>query len=159
MILYLDASALVKLYVTELGSKETKEAVASANLVGTSLICRAEVAAALGKSVRMRVLQQREGLSSLQMFRRGWNDFIRMPITEILVARADSLAWELDLRGYDAVHLAAALLWQETTGESVTMATFDQSLWQAAEEVGLAPFPTNLVALLKECKSAKGTKK
>jgi hypothetical protein len=30
--------------------------------------------------------------------------------TEVLVARADELAWELGLRGYEAVHLASALV-------------------------------------------------
>lgn len=159
MILYLDASALVKLYVTEHGSIETKAAVTSANLVGTSLISRAEVAAALGKAVRMGALRRTEGLSSLQMFRRAWNDLVRTPITETVVSRADLLAWKHHLRGYDAIHLAAASLWQETMGESVTLATFDVSLWQAAEQIGLVSFPTDLPRLLREWKTAKHGKR
>jgi len=36
------------------------------------------------------------------------------------------------LRGYDATHLAAALLWQEVLGVPVLMATFDVGLWRVA---------------------------
>jgi hypothetical protein len=67
----------------------------------------------------------------------------------MLIARADILAWELDLRGYDAVHLASALLWQDSLGRKVTMATFDRKLWQAAEERGLSPFPEDLPGILE----------
>ena len=51
MILYLDASALVKRYVTERGSRETADVCAKAEIVATSLVSRAEVAAALALPV------------------------------------------------------------------------------------------------------------
>ena len=47
MILYLDASALVKRYVAEPGSTEVNDAIATAEVIGTAIISRAEVAAAL----------------------------------------------------------------------------------------------------------------
>jgi len=62
----------------------------------------------------------------------------------MLVARADSLAWEYGLRGYDAVHLASALLWQEALGEPVTLATFDKPLWEAAQQAGMGVWPEDL---------------
>jgi predicted nucleic acid-binding protein len=153
MILYLDASALVKRYVTEFGSDSVNEAIGEAELVGTALISRAEVAAAFAKAVRMNALKRDEGLRCLHAFRKDWHDLVRVQITEIAIARADALAWEHNLRGYDAVHLAAAVLWQETMGEQVTMATFDQTLWGVAEKVGLVPFPADLPALLREWKT------
>ncbi|GFP25865.1 hypothetical protein HKBW3S25_01346 [Candidatus Hakubella thermalkaliphila] len=149
MILYLDASALVKRYVAELGSAEVGQAVTKAEVVGTAIISRAEVAAALARSVRMSVLKEKDALASLQMFRNEWPDLVRVQITEIVVSRADTLAWEHGLRGYDAVHLAAASFWQEMMGEVVTMATFDQMLWAAAGRVGLVPFPADLPSLLE----------
>jgi predicted nucleic acid-binding protein len=154
MILYLDASALVKRYVAEAGSAQVGQAIASADLVGTALISRAEVAAALAKAVRVGALKPKDALASLQAFRREWLDFVRMQITEGVISRADALAWEHHLRGYDAVQLAAASLWQETLGEMVTMATFDQPLWTAAEKIGLSTFPEDLPMLLKNWKDA-----
>ena len=153
MILYLDASALVKRYVSEFGSDIVNEAIREADLVGTALISRAEVAAAFAKAVRMDALRREEGMKCLHAFRKDWHDLIRVQVTEIALARADTLAWEHHLRGYDAAHLAAAALWQETMGEQVTMATFDQTLWNAAEKIGLVVFPADLPALLKEWKA------
>jgi predicted nucleic acid-binding protein len=152
MILYLDASALVKRYVAEPGSPEVSEAIAGADVVGTGIISRAEVAAALAKSVRMRVLPPDDALTSLRTFRNEWLDLVRVHVTELVITRADTLAWEHHLRGYDAVHLAAALIWQEAMGAPVTMATFDQQLWTVAERVSLVPYPSNLLRLLETWK-------
>ncbi|MCP4424561.1 MAG: type II toxin-antitoxin system VapC family toxin [Chloroflexi bacterium] len=57
------------------------------------------------------------------------------------------LAWDYHLRGYDATHLASAVLWQEMLGKPVTMAVFDRKLWEAAELAGLRPFPADLAGL------------
>jgi predicted nucleic acid-binding protein len=147
-ILYLDASALVKRYIAERGSSQVAEAIAEAEVVGTSLISRAEVAAALAKAVRTGTLTQEGAASALQVFRSEWPTLVRVQATEMVVTRADSLAWEQGLRGYDAVHLASALLWQEGLGEPVTMAVFDLRLWEAAKERGLVPFPDDLPTVL-----------
>ena len=141
MIVYLDASALVKRYLTEPGSEEVARLVASAAAVGTSLISRAETSAALAKAVRMGTLTREGGAAALHVFRREWPVFIRVQATEPVMARADTLAWEQNLRGYDAVHLASALLWQEGLGEPITLATFDRQLWDAGRAQGLAVFP------------------
>lgn len=148
MILYLDASALVKRYVAEAGASEVAEAIAAAEVVGTSLISRAETAAALAKAVRAGTLTRQEAASALQVFRSEWPNLVRVQATEVLVARADELAWELGLRGYDAVHLASALLWQDGMGERVTVATFDQALWDVVEQRGMIAFPDDLPAML-----------
>jgi len=148
MILYLDASALVKRYVAEPGTREVAEAIAGAEVVGTSLISRAETSAALGKAVRIGALTRQEAASALQVFRSEWANLVRVQATEVLVARADELAWELGLRGYDAVHLASALLWQDGMGQSVTVATFDRQLWEAAGERGMIRFPKDLLGVL-----------
>jgi hypothetical protein len=48
------------------------------------------------------------------------------------------------LRGYDAVQLASALTWQESVGEEIVLATFDQQLWEAAKRSGLKAWPDQL---------------
>lgn len=143
MILYLDASALVKRYVAESGSKETNRLIAGAKVVGTAVVSRAEVPAAFAKAAKMKLISRDQATVALESFRAQWNDLARLQITESLIARADVLAWDLALRGYDAVHLAAALLWQETLGETVTLATFDRQLWEAAQDVGQQVFPVS----------------
>jgi predicted nucleic acid-binding protein len=90
-------------------------------------------------------LTREEAASALLVFRSEWSTLVRVQATEVLVARADQLAWELGLRGYDAVHLASALLWQEGMGEPVTVATFDQQLWEAANGRGMICLPDDLL--------------
>lgn len=144
MIVYADASALVKRYVTESGSKEVIALTVTAAAVATALVSRAEVSAALARAVRMGVLDDEGGRRAQRRFSRDWPDLARVAVTEALVARAETLAWEYGLRGYDAVQLAAALTWRESVAEDVILATFDRQLWEAAPEVGLKAWPKEL---------------
>ncbi|MCD6288907.1 MAG: type II toxin-antitoxin system VapC family toxin [Anaerolineae bacterium] len=149
MILYLDASALVKRYVAEPGSPEVNEIISTIAVVGTALVTRAEVGAALAKGVRLGALNQEEAMAALHTFRDEWSDLVRIQVTEAVIARAEMLAWEQSLRGYDAVHLAAASIWQDAMSDPVIMATFDRHLWVAARRIGLIPFPEDLSDFLK----------
>jgi len=153
VILYLDASALVKEFVEERGADDVLAVVARATMIGTALVSRAEVAAALGKAVRMGVVNREEGFANLQAFRDEWFDLVRLDITDELVARADEYAWQFGLRGYDAVHLAAATSWQSALGQRITLATFDRPLWDAAKQTGLSVYPPDLPALLAAWKA------
>lgn len=144
MIAYLDASALVKRYVAETGSQAVSSLITKAHTIGTASISRAEVSAALGKAARMKVLSHTEAASALQVFTADWESLIRLQITEVLIARAANLAWDQGLRGYDAVHLAAATFWQEMLGDPVVLVTFDQQLWQGASIAGLSVWPESL---------------
>ncbi len=145
MIVYLDASALVKRYVAEVGSTEVGGLVGRAEAVGTAIISRAEVAAALAKALRLRILPREEAASALEAFNREWEDLVRLQMTEILLSRAASLAWSLGLRGYDAVHLASAIFWEDMLGAPVTVATYDRQLWEAAKATGLIAWPESLL--------------
>lgn len=144
MILYLDASALVKRYVAEVGSDEVTEIVGNATLIATSILTQAETVAAFAKAIRVKALEAGEAEAALQLFRAEWSDVIRVQATELIVGRAASLAWEHGLRGYDAVHLASALAWQAGLQESVIFATYDRYLWTTSNTVGLMCFPEAL---------------
>jgi predicted nucleic acid-binding protein len=144
MILYLDSSAIVKRYVDETGSALIRDAVEHAEVVGTTVISRAEVIAALRKAVRADVIGETEGEAAVRSFNRGWRDLVRTRITERLVKHASELARAHGLRGYDSVQLASAAAWQQAIGFGVTLATFDLRLWHAGRAVGLRAFPENL---------------
>lgn len=144
MILYLDSSALVKRYLHEMRSAEVERVFTQAEQAGTAIISRAEVSAALAKAVRMDWLAHADALKGLSEFQSQWETLFRLHIREITVGRADALAWKYGLRGYDAVHLACALLWQESLAVPVTLATFDKELWDAAQLAGLNTWPPML---------------
>lgn len=157
MILYLDTSALVKRYIAEQGTDLVAQAIAAATSAGTSIICRAEMAAALAKAVRMKVVPADDAAAALRLFRNEWPRLVRVQASEALMAQADTLAWELGLRGYDAVHLASALMWRDAMDEDVTFAAFDRRLWEAAGQRGLLRFPADLPGLLGSWQEAAAT--
>ena len=144
MILYVDSSAIVKRYVSEAGSVEVENAIEQAEAVGTTTISRVEVIAALAKAVRVRMILDREAQTAVRAFNKSWRDLVRTRVTERVVKHAAGLAWSHGLRGYDAVQLASAAAWQQALGQSVTLATFDLRLWDAARTIGLFVFPANL---------------
>lgn len=144
MIVYLDASALVKRYIAEDGSPEVNALITQADSTVTNLISRAEVAAAIMRASRMEIINREDALQAIKVFRSEWENLQRLPVTEATVARADSLIRNYDLRGYDAVHMAAALIWQEAIVETITMATYDHNLWNVARKVGLDIWPNQL---------------
>ena len=137
-------SALLKRYVAEAGSDDVVAAMARADAVVTSLVTRTEVSAAIAKAVRRRVLDDDGGRRAHRRFLHEWPDFWRMPVTDPLVARADTLAWNHGLRAYDAIQLATALTCKETIaalGADALFATFDRQLRDAALGVGLDTWP------------------
>lgn len=141
MIAYLDASALVKRYVAERGSRETIALMADSEMAATSIVTRAEVAAAFAKATRVRLITEDRARRAQRSFAEDWPDLVRVPMTEALVVRAEALAWDHGLRGYDAVQLASALTWQESVACGIVLATFDQQLWEAASRAGVKAWP------------------
>jgi predicted nucleic acid-binding protein len=113
-------------------------------MVATSIVSRAEVSAALAKAVRLGLVTENVARKAQRSFDGDWDDLLRVPVTEALVDRAGTLAWDHALRGYDAVQLASALTWQESVGTEVVLATFDQQLWEAAPKAGLKAWPDKL---------------
>src|SRR4051794_23039641 len=111
-MLYLDTSALVKQYVEEPYAVDVRDLISRQPMVATSTITRAEAAATFSKAVRIRSLSFSIAEACHKQLRQDWKHYVRVPITEALIARADDLAWTMNLRGYDAVHLASALEWQ-----------------------------------------------
>jgi predicted nucleic acid-binding protein len=141
MILYLDTSALVKRFIVEKGSADVNALISVADLVGSSIISQVEMAAALGKALRMEWIDSTSALTAYQDFLGQWQYFTRIMVSSGLIDRAAQLSWELGLRGYDATHLSSALFWQESLDMEIVLATYDRELWMAAKKSGLKIWP------------------
>ena len=146
MILYLDTSALVKRYIQEASTDEVIALLESAGSVGSASLTKVEMAAAFEKTVRQGWVKRKIAMQAWQDFLDHWPSFTRLNTSSGTIDRASALAWEYGLRGYDAMHLACALLWKETLETPITMATFDRDLWQASKKAGLAVWPEALVS-------------
>lgn len=143
-IIYLDTSALVKKYVEESGSSDVQKLIKSADHSGTSWITCTEMAAALSRTVRMKLFSASEAEAAWNKFLEEWSALSRLKVSGQIIDHAASLAWAYPLRGYDAVHLASAILWHETLETPITIATFDRELWAAGKQAGLSVWPEEL---------------
>jgi predicted nucleic acid-binding protein len=143
-MLYLDTSALVKRYIDEAGSDLMNNLFAEARGIATGVISRAETSAAFAKAVRIGIIDRDQAWDALLDFRSEWSDYIRLPVSESIVTKADQLAWDLNLRGYHSIHLAIAVTWEDSLRSEVELATFDRQLWQAAQQIGLRVLPRRL---------------
>ena len=141
MILYIHASALVKRYVAESGSTEVNTWISKSQIVTTNILSRAEVTAALNRASRMQIIDIEACRNALELFRSEWESFVRLPVNEGTVIRADYLTSRHNLRGYDAIHLASALIWQESIGSRIRLITYDHQLRQAGLDEGLFLLP------------------
>ncbi len=141
MIAYLDASALVKRYVREAGSREVVSLFGRAVVLGSSLVTRAEVAAAIARASRLRMLARAEAEAAFDEFHSHWPSFVRLRVDEATVSEAEALARQHALTGIDSIHLATALTWQSALGEQVVVVTFDNSLRAGALATGLGVWP------------------
>ena len=137
MILCLDASALVKLYVEEAGTPVVDSHVQRAEAVATALITYSEARAALARHRRDGALSVAELRRAVRELDREWGAYNIVDLTESLVRLAGALAERHALRGYDAVQLAAALDLQAAGGH-VEFCAFDTRLNRAARREHLA---------------------
>jgi len=143
-IIYFDTSALVKKYVKELGSDQIGESYSMAELIGTALITPPEMASALSRAVRRKIIDADKASVAWNMFGKDWDTYFVVDVNQALIGRASALVWEQELRGYDAIHLAALLSWKDALGLEITLATFDVELWKAAERLNIDVVPENL---------------
>ena len=146
MIVYFDTSALLKAYVQEDGSKDVIALMDEGdNLFGSIVLTKVEMASAIQRAIRTTGSSLANATNAWQDFLDDWESFTRLRVTAGTIEKAGDIAWKYGLRGYDSLHLAAALLWQETLGVKVNFAAFDSDLWQAGQKAGLEVWPEGLV--------------
>ena len=133
MILYLDTSSLVKLYVEETSSADVEGWVRSAEIAGTSLIAYAEARAAFARRFRENVFSSKDYKRMLLQFELDWKNFFAIHVTAELVRLAGDLAEKHGLRGFDAVHLASAVTLREKLASPVTFSCYDIRLQNASQ--------------------------
>ena len=138
MILHLDTSAYIRLYVREEGHEFAWQASQEAQQIAVHLIAYAEMRAALAKMLRMNRLTRREITATKKAFESDWDKTLHIVPDKRMMRRAGDLAEHYNLRGYDNAHLAAAESLIIGHGSSfLPFASFDHALNARASAVGL----------------------
>jgi predicted nucleic acid-binding protein len=141
MMLYLDTSALVKLYVEEPMSLELTGAVDGAEAIATSLLAYAEARAAFARARREARVSPHAYRHIVAAFIDDWTRYVAVEVTDRIVKEAGDLAAARALRGYDALHLASALSLREQVSSEVMFLAFDRELMAAAKRETLRVHP------------------
>lgn len=138
--LYLDASALVKLFVQEAESDSLNEALLGARGVILSDLALTEMASALGRRAREGILTRLQASRLHREALKLTTSCRHVELTPPVHRRAEKLLLSapMPIRALDALHIATAL-----EAGATTMVSFDQNLREVAAWQGLFVAPAN----------------
>lgn len=131
MITYVDTSTLIKLLIDEVGTPEAAAIWDEPDVLVTFRVTHVEARAALAaarRQGRITAAVFRSAVAGLEVL---WSQLSVVEVDEVLMRLAGDLAMTYSLRGYDAVHLAAAHL----VGAEV-FSSADRRLCDAASSSG-----------------------
>ena len=130
MTLYVDTSALAKLYVEEADSADAQRMLRSDPVLVTSWLTVVELRRVLARSLSGAELQR-----SLRASEADLDAMALINPDERVWRAAADIAMEVPVRSLDAIHLASARVLEIPT---LTFCTFDLRQAQAARHLGLS---------------------
>ncbi len=126
--MYVDSSVIVKRYYEEPGSERLRERWATSERVFTSRVAYAEVHAALARKHREGDLATAPFRRSARAFEIEWMAYDQILLDAATLGAVRRLVSSHPLRGYDAVHLAAALWVRDRIGDALEFWVSDERL-------------------------------
>ncbi len=144
MIIYLDTSDLVKLYVLEKNSDKIMAHVNNSQVVTTSIIAYVEARAAFARKFREKGLSESEYRKIIRTLDNDWENYFVLNVSEETVKLAGNLCEKYWLRGYDALHLASASILNKSVTGTIYFSCSDSKLNKAAQKEKLGTVPNIL---------------
>ncbi len=138
MIAYFDTSAIVPLLIAEPGSPRAAALWDGADRVVSVRLIYPEGRAALAQAQRLGRMTAQQLRGAVREFDLRLDQINLVELDEQLARRAGGLAEAHRLRGYDAVHLAAA---DRVSDTDLVLVARDGALLEAATSEGLAVAP------------------
>jgi hypothetical protein len=136
---YLDASAWVKRYYLETGTRWVQQLFADSVTMACASLGLVEVTATLARKAKAREIRRAQLTQKVQELEEDWGHFVQVQLNVEAVNRAKEVARKRALRGADAIHLASALLLQSRFVEEEDRLVFvasDSELKDAARLAG-----------------------
>ncbi len=149
-MLYLDASALIKRYFKEKGSRALNARFERGETIYTSLLSFGEVHAALARAYRMKEINLGELIRLREAFEGDWLfGLSALDVNLHAMTALPKLVEQYPLKAGDAIHLSTAFWLKDTirlrtrgarAGESIEFGVADRSLGLIAQKCGLRVF-------------------
>jgi predicted nucleic acid-binding protein len=135
VIAYFDTSALIPLLVDEAGSVRAGRVWDAAENVTSVRLIYTEARAALAQAARLGRLKPEDLATTIDALDGLYDQLDLLEVDDVLVLRAGDLAQLHALRGYDAIHLAAA---ERALSHTSILVAGDRDLCNAAGALGIA---------------------
>jgi uncharacterized protein len=131
VITYIDTSTLIKLLIDEVGTSEAGQIWDEPDVLVSTRVAHVEARAALAAAQRQGRISTDVSRAAVEGLEVLWTQVSVVEIDDNLMRLAGELAATHSLRGYDAVHLAAA----HVVGADV-FSSADRRLCEAASSCG-----------------------
>ncbi|MFZ4858845.1 MAG: type II toxin-antitoxin system VapC family toxin [Desulfuromonadaceae bacterium] len=134
--IYFDTSAWLKLYISEAGSAQAAELASAFQIVSSSIVL-AESLSALKRRYTNRELSKAQFTRLVKQITADIATINTMPLNSQNLSKSEKIVLETPSGALDALHIAAALLFQDMTKSALKFVTADKRQAQSAEQVGL----------------------
>jgi len=142
--LYLDSSAIIKVYLREPWAQLITAALAADPVAHTAEISYVETRTAFSRALREGRITAADQSALVAAFEVDWTGYARVPIDEALLRLAADLVDRHSahaLRAIDALHLAAAVRIAAGAPRAVAIVCWDRRLWRCARDEGFDRLP------------------
>jgi len=134
--IYFDTSVWLKLYISEAGSAQAAELASAFQIVSSSIVL-AESMSALKRRNTNRELSKAQFSRLVKQITADITTINTMPLNSQNLSKAEKIVLETPSGALDALHIAAAQLFQDMTNSALQFVTADKRQAQSAEQIGL----------------------
>jgi predicted nucleic acid-binding protein len=139
-MIYADSSVIVKRYYEEPGTQSVRSRWTASERVFTSRVAYAEVHAALARKLRDGGISAAQLRTVANSFETEWPAYDQVLVDSATLTEVRRLVRSHALRGFDAIHLSAALWLQAQSPEPLEFWASDDRLEAAAAKERLIVF-------------------
>ncbi len=128
MIVFLDTSALLKLYREEEGSAQVEREVNNANVIYLSTLAELEFRSSVWKHCRTKEISEGQVAIAVEAFVKDYSEYTFIEMSDEIISSAEKLLMKYGndgLRTLDSIQLASALTLRD---ENCLFLTYDKKL-------------------------------
>jgi len=134
--IYFDTSSYIKVYVKEKGSLKARNLLKNKRIV-SSIILQAECFCALSMKHHRGEIDERDLKTLINQIKRDRKLLDIINLTDDVIKKVESIALNSNTRTLDAIHIASALIFQDSLEITLPFITSDKIQYEIANIQGL----------------------
>jgi len=134
--IYFDTSSYIKIYVEEVGSLKAKSLLKNKRIV-SSIILQAECFCALSMKKQRGEVNEQDLKTLVNRIKRDRKYLDIISLTDDVIKKVESIALNSNARTLDAIHIASALIFQDSVEITLPFITSDKIQYEIANDLDL----------------------